>query len=349
MKRNTAASAAAGFLQRQDPDFDSCRAFMVVSMIFAHAFETFHVGGIGTFSYFYYTTVGFVFLSGLALAVRHGASIGEDPCSHFRRLTKIAMKLLAIFALSNLIIFFIMPERFDAIVKIGVFKVLPSVFLMTNQALFGFDVLVPIAMAIFVSWFVLAEVRGSSTWGLLFLLFISVWVSRDRYAGVTLTVFGLMGTLSGNVVRRLPWYELLKHRFVPPITGVLTVLVVAHYVLLYLFRNRYCPETFRHNFIPALFVLLLVYLLSYRMRLGERPFIRTWIGLLSRYLLFSYLFHILVLNVFLRFLGPGGRSFLVSAMIGLATLGLTAVAAWLLDRANRRSTTLAKCYALAFK
>jgi peptidoglycan/LPS O-acetylase OafA/YrhL len=339
------------FLESRDDHFDMCRAFLVVSMIIAHAFESFYRPEFNR-NYTAYVTLGFVFLSGFTVSAIYGQKVGRDPLRYFKRFTKRALKLFVLYVACNIVAVLLFRDRLAALEEQPVTRVAASIFLGTNQAVLGLDILMPIAMTLFISWFVLASGARKHCLFLIAVLCASLCffeLSRTfNYFGVKFTLIGLIGALAGRRVSDLPWDRISAKLFMPGVTIVVALFILAYYVNLALLTGK-GDIVFSLHLVPTFAMLFLVYALSNDLRLGQLTSISSVASILSQYMLFAYLFHLLLLNVLLLFLPRKGFTFLATGIIALVVMLVTVISCRVLDRSNRRSLCCSSIYGLVFK
>ena len=339
-------------LESRDDNFDVCRSFLVVSMVVTHVFEMFYLPDYNR-HLTYYVTIGFVFISGFTVGALYSERIRNDPQKYMKKLMGRAYKLFIIFVICNSIIVLSIKTKFDAFIQLSIIDVIMSIFLGTNQALFGFDILVPIALTSFFSTFLL-KARDSHL-NLAFMLFfpLSVWGSEVanvlNYYGIKLLFIGLIGCLTGNLACNLDWDRTLKKLSNNSITTISGIAVLFYYTALIFFTTKSTPITVYYQVIPTIIMLFFVYMLSYDFRLSESLLIKIPNKVLAKYMLFAYLFHILVINLLFLVIEKDSLDFFGTSILALFVLSFTIATCHFVDFLNLKSPVLAKIYSRIFK
>lgn len=339
-------------LLTHDANFDVCRTFLVVSMVFSHVFEMFFLPDYNR-HLTYYVTIGFVFLSGFAIGVLYSERIRINPQKYLKRLTTRACKLFIMFVICNLVILLILKHRLDIFYQLSILEISTSVLLGTNQSLFGFDILIPIALTSLFSWLLLKVQGGRVSLVLIFLFFVSLSFMETlnllNYYGIKFMFVGLIGCLLGKLISDLDWSHALKT--VVRSTGAIIggIAVLSYYAILLFFSNKGSPINVYYHLIPSIAILFFVYMLSYDVRLGEWLVIKILNKTLGRYMLFAYLFHILVINSLFIFIPKDSLCLLGTSVLALLVLSFTIATCYLLDLLNLKSAVFAKTYSTFFK
>ena len=200
-------------LQSHDNSLDVCRSFLIVSMVFTHVFEMFYLPDYNR-RLTYFVTIGFVFLSGFTTGAIYYERICINSKLYFKTLTIRALKLLMMFVACNLFILTISDSRFIFFNQLSISEIFISIFLGTHQTLFGFDILVPLALTSFFSWFVLKFLNKHISSAIIFIFLSFIWISEQTnildYYGVKLLFTGLVGCLTGRFLNRLNWDNTLR-------------------------------------------------------------------------------------------------------------------------------------------
>jgi hypothetical protein len=350
---NTGAHRPRRFLQSHDDDFDVCRAFLVSAMVIAHGYEQFYAPGYNhNFSDF--VPVGFVFLAGLTTSVLYAERVRGEPRRYFVKFMRPASKLLALFILCNLGIMLFFPVRTAAIAGMPAAKVAISMLIGSNQLVFGFDILVPIAATIFFSWFLLSSPLNGLWSMAIAALLLAGMVASERlsildYFGVKFTLIGLMGILTAKRISELSWDRVLARVSAPMAVNLLGAAVFIYFVGVGLFTKRaegYLK--FAVHVLPTSVLLLFMYGLSIQRGIGRLRSVKVVAGILSRYMLFAYLFHIAVINVLFLVIPKEGLDAFSTGVVSLLLLSFTVACCHLVAYLTKKWSFFQKAYNFVF-
>ncbi len=338
------------FLQSYDADFDICRAFLVVSMIIAHVFEQFY-GPDYNRNFTAYVTIGFVFISGLTISAIYGQKVAQEPRKYLKRFMRRALKLIALFVVCNGGGMLLLGERFSTINQLSVREMMIQLFIGTQQQIVSFQILIPIAATMFLSWFVLSQRSTRLDLPIIALLFIIFYILEHfkvfHGVGLHWTLVGLMGTFAGKWVSQLPWDKVKEQILASRVSLIAGVFMFAYYATMVLVKNE--GVLFSVHIIPTVVVLLFVYLLSAKLEISKRSGILILAEILSEYMLFVYIFHITLINVFFLVIPKDGLDFLSTALVSCLVLALSMSCCYLLQNSIKKWGLSRRIYNMAFK
>ena len=342
------------FLESKDLDFDVTRAFLVLSMVTAHVFEMFYAPDFNR-HYVYYILVGFVLLSGFTVSVRYGEKVITDPMKYLSTYLQRFLKIFGLFLICNLCIMGLFPARFQPLTNLGFLSIISAIILGSRQAIFGFDVLIPIAFTILLSWFLL--VIRSSKWAIpavIVFLTLLLFVEKFNVAvlnsyGIKLTFAGLIGTILGKVVGGLDWGNLTRK-----LQKSLALILLAAGLFLYYFGLAVLTKKgslmiLSIHVIPSIVILLFIYLASKRAGFGSITPVQMISSLLSKHMLFAYLFHILVINILFSVIDEDSLDFFSSLLLSAGVLSATIAMCHAIEIVNKRSLFAFRAYSIFFK
>jgi len=339
-------------LESHDDNFDVCRSFLIVSMVITHTFEMFYLPDYNR-RLTYYVTIGFVLLSGFTVGALYSERTQINPQKSFKKLTGRGYKLLLLYVIFNFLILFISQSRFNILIKLNVFDIVISVFLGTNRDLFGFDILVPIAMTSFFSWFLLKVLNNRICFVFLFVFLLAPWFSGTvkflHYFGVIFLLIGLIGCLMGKLLSSVDWDRALKKFPISSATIICGIFILFYYAAIILFSKKSETVIVHNHLIPTIIMLFFVYILSYDFQLSEKLLIKIPTIILSKHILFAYLFHILVINILFFFIRKDSLSFFGTSVLALFVLFFTIATCYFVDFLNLKSVILARIYSSLFK
>jgi len=352
MTRDQKDTDYSRFLESRDKDFDTSRAFLVLSMILAHVFESFYAPNFNR-HYILFIGKGFVFLAGFTAGAIYAERFAEAPFIYFKKFFKSAVKLIFIFLICNIGIMLIRSDRQSSFAQHPTAHLVKSLLLGLDQSLFGFDILVPISITIFLSCFILSLRARAWTLPVIVLLLVSIWFS-EKFAsfdlrGMQFTLVGLIGTLTGKWISSLNWYVVMERFSASGKNIWVIVFILFYYALLVLFTNKYTRIAFSPHVLPTVALLYAVYVISRRLDLTKVVGCQIITMFLSRYMLFAYLFHIALINFLFLIIPRKGLAFIPTCGVAIFVLGLTLVCSYLLDYSNKQFLFSRRLYDLAFK
>ena len=321
-------------------------------MVITHVFEMFYIPDYDR-RLTYYVTIGFVFLSGFTVGARYSEKTRANPRESAKKLMSRGYKLLLVYAISNFLVLLIRRSKFDILIESTPLDIVMSVFLGTNQRLFGFDILVPIALTSIFSWVLLKLFNNWVQLAAIFLfaLLLRVFETENLldYYGVKLLVIGLMGCLAGSLLRKLDWQNALGTLLRYHATLMSGMVVLLYYITMIVFSGGNAPIMVHYHVIPTVVMLLFVYMLSYVFHLGENFLIKLLNMTLAKYMLFAYLFHILLINVLFLWVRHDSLGFMHTLAVGVFVLLMTVAACYFVELTTSKSPICARIYSTGFK
>jgi len=339
-------------LQSYDDNFDVCRSFLIVSMVITHIFEMFYLPDYNR-RLTYYVTIGFVFLSGFTVGALYSERIRINPQKYAKKLMGRAYKLLLLFVICNFFILLISQSRFNILIKLNIFDIVISIFLGTNQDLFGFDILIPIALTSFFSWSLLKALNNRLSLVFIFFFLLFLWFSETvnvlNYYGVKFLLIGIIGCLIGKLASNLDWSRALKTLSRSYATIICGILILIYYATMFLFSKQSGPIKVHYHLIPTVIMMFFVYILSYDFQLNDKLLIKIPNKTLSKNILFAYLFHLLVINILFLFIRKDSLSFFGTSVLALFVLSFTIATCYFVDFLNLKSVISARIYSSLFK
>lgn len=335
------------FLERRDDDFDIVKSFLVVSMIIAHSFQHLYIP-VYNKHFTYYVLVGFVFLSGLSVGSIYRGKFLTMPIVTGWAILSRALKLLGIFLFANTMIVLLYPGSLLQISKLGLTDLFVSALLRDGQVRFSFAVLIAISFTFIVSilllswrsWLVDILLLGI---GISALWFIEI-TGNFNYYTINMTIVGLIGVLAGKILSWVNW-EVIRSNLSKWYFAVWACYITYQAALIAL------DETWEfqvgHYLNVTIFLLLALYLTSYRFGLIKYRVAGLLNKSLANYMLFAYLFHIIFLRLLATFIGRGNLRYTIS--VSLFTLAITILAGLSVAALTAKYKTLNRMYSLIFK
>jgi len=335
------------FLEKRDDDFDIVKSFLVVSMIIAHSFQVFYIP-IYNKHLTYYVLVGFVFLSGLTIGSVYQEKFLTKPGVYGWVIISRALKLLGIFIFANAIIMLLAPNTILQSRELGLTDLLVSALLRDGGARFSFAVLIAIGFT-FVGSVALLSWRRHLVdflcWGLMIsaLWVIEIMGILDFYT-VKMTIVGLIGVSSGKMLSSVNWGK---------IRSTLSKWYFAAWACYITYQASLIAfdETWRlnmgHYINVTIFLLLAVYLTSYRIGLSNYGAAKLLNKTLAKHMLFAYLFHLIFLRFFAKFIQRGNFPF--AFVVSLITLTITILVALSINTLTGKYKALNRTYSLVFR
>jgi len=338
------------FLQSHDFDFDICRAFLVVSMMITHVFELFYASDYDR-NFHAFATIGFIFLVGLTRSVLYGQKVQKEPRKYFVRFMRPALKLIVLFVVCNAAIILLLDERFSIINELSLEELMIQLLLGEKQHIYSFQILIPIAVTMFLSWFVLTQRPSRRDLPAAALLLV-VFYFLERFkvcnlVGVHFALVGLIGTFVGQWISQLSWNKALSKISAIGIPVMAVIFILAYYVAMAMFKDG--GVLFSIHVIPTIVILFFVYLLSIKLNLGQQRGVMIFAEILSAYMLFAYLFHIALINALFLVIPKDGLDFLSTVLVFFFVLGLTVACCFLLKYSTKKWSSCLRIYSIIFK
>lgn len=337
-------------LQSHDDNFDLCRTFLLISMIFTHAFEQFYIPDYNR-NYTNYVTIGFVFLSGFTIGVLYFERVRNNPQQYFKRSVNRAFKLIMIYIIGNLVIIVPSQYKLHFLLSSGVLKNIVAIFLGTNTEFFAFDILIPIAITSFFAWFILRYLRKNVALLFIILFCLFLWFSETmnvlNYFGIKYSIAGFIGCFLGRLITDIEWDHTLKklsRYYVTIICGL--VIFIYYYIIVYFYKGL---VKVHYHLIPTIIILLFVYLISYDFQLNKYRWFNSVNETLSRQLLFGYLFHLLLIHGLFFIFPKDSLDFFGTLLVALFLLSVCVITCFFLDFMTSKSLLLKKIYLNIFK
>lgn len=335
-------------LQSHDSNFDVCRSFLVVSMVFTHVFEMFYIPDYNR-HLTYFVTIGFVFLSGFTIGALYKEKFNIDPKNSWKKIVRRALKLFILFAVCNAGVFLIKPSSLKAILQLNIFEIIVAVFLGTKQSIFGFDLLIPIALTSFFSGFLLSSMNDRLIIPILVLFSLFIWISEATksldYYGVKTLLTGMVGCCLGILSIKLDWRKTVE-LWSRNITVVIIGLTIFLYYTAILCHNQKSTNFIVYfHLIPTVIIIFYVYILSCKFDFLKKLPYKT----LSKNMLFAYLFHIFVINMLFQFIPKDSLGFYQTIFLALFILAFTIVVCYSADVMKTKSKNANKLYSTVFK
>ena len=339
-------------LQSRDDNFDVCRSFLIISMVFTHVFEMFYLPDYNR-HLTYYVTIGFIFLSGFTIGALYTERFRINPKKNLGKLFGRGFKLVVIFIICNLIILCIDPVRFKPLFQLGMLGIIMSVFLGTNQSIFGFDLLIPLAFTSFFSGLLLNNLNNRQILFFLFLSLLLLWVSESlsvsNYYGVKFVITGIIGCCLGNLSGNLDWDKTMKAFSRRVLVIIFGILIILYYTIIFYLEKGIDSFRLYYHLIPTVMILFFVYMLSYDFQLSKKLVIKIPNQTLSKNMLFAYLFHIFVINVLFLFIRKDSLAFFQTSLLAFLVLFFTTTICCFVDLLNSKSVVSKKIYSSVFK
>ena len=342
------------FLKSYDDNFSACRSFLVCSMVITHVFEQFYIPDYNR-NLTYFVTIGFVFLSGLAVGALYPERIQKSPWGSLKKLSERAIKLLILFAVCNFIVFLLLPHRLMGFVQDSILKIILSCFLGDNTNLFAFDILIPIAVSTFCSFFLLRVV--GNRWNLAFLIFLFLLLVLTgknehilNYFGIKLLIIGLLGCLTGKELINLSWNRIVGN--ISSSHAIMSCAIVAialNYLLISHFAPKGSPVIFHYQLIATFILLSSVYILSCYFQLPKTLLLRILDKTLAKHMLFAYLYHILVINCLFLIIRRDSLNFFLSSLLSFFLLSSTIALCYSIEIISKKSAIVSRIYSSIFK
>lgn len=341
------------FLESHDADFDVCRAFLIVSMIITHVFEQFYIPDYNR-NLTAFTTIGFIFLSGLTRSVIYGDRVLNEPRKYLAGFMRPAFKLAVLFVVSNICIMLIMDQRFSSVDRLTLKELLLQMILGTQQHIFSFPILLPIATTICLSWFVLSQKK--SRWDVpIAVLLLLAFAMLELFnvcisVGLHFTFIGLIGTFLGKWMSQLSWNKVMdKVLAMGGVSITAGVFMLVYYITIILFSNKKSSLLFSIHVIPTIAMIFFVYLMSLKLSLSKLRSMMVVVEILSKYMLFAYLFHIFLINVLFLVIPEDGLDFLFTLVLSFLVLAFTVTCCYLINYSNKKWNSSRRIYNAVFK
>ena len=339
--------------QSRDEHYDTAKSFLVIAMIVRHVFDNLYQPSYNP-NYSIFVLIGFVFLAGVTVSAVNYQRIVHSRPETIRRLLKRSLKLLFIYGLCNLTILSVFKNRAEYVLNLNPWELMWAILPGTHKHVFGFDVLVPIAVTIGLSLVIMAygrTVRFYAALAVLSLTTLFIFQSYRilDYYGIMLVLVGIFGCCTGSIAELFEENAFLKQRLSASRLLYGLVLGVMFYLLYLVSLSKSLPVRFYNHVIPTAVLLFAVYMLSYSLSLNKMTVFRVFNQTLARYMLFAYLFHIFVNTFFIRILGKQRLDVVNSMLMAMALLLITMAACKVVDLFTSKSIILKRTYSLVFK
>lgn len=342
------------FLKSHDNDFDTARAFLIVSMVFTHIYEMFYIPDYNR-NYTFFVTIGFVLLAGFTNSIRYSNKVYERHSKYFMRYFKRFTKLLVLFIVTNIIVMAILPEKYILLTQLSPVKIIQCALLGSKSNIFAFDVLVPIAFTILLSWGLLSI--ASDKWAFITAVcLISLSALGGRVAKgylnsyfISMTLVGLTGSAVGKLISTLNWDDFMKKMIKTYMTEITAILTILYFLALIFLTKKGVHLPWFINFIPTIIILFFIYLVSRKMNLNNYRPIKFITEPLSKHTLFAYLFHILIINILFNIIPKGSLNSIACLFLGIFVLLVTLGMCYLIEYINGESTLAKRTYSMLFK
>lgn len=334
----------------RDANFDACRSFLVISMIFTHVFENLYLPDYNRRLTFF-VTIGFVLISGFVLGGKSSKNLATKPLAYFNRYFRRFVKLFLVYFFCNIPIMILEPSRIAMIHKLSFLSFFWIVSSGGASAIFGFDILPAIAFTTLFSWVVIS-MDTKRPFFLSLIIFFMLWIFEfsfgAKFINIRLLLIGIYGCFLGKAASHVPWNKFIKIVSDIKILIVLTVLSVLYFVVVF---YRYWPNgsilLWRH-LIPTTLLLLLIYLISDYFQLENKKWMQILNTTIGKYMLFSYIFHIGLIKLALMF-AKGNFDFKSCLFISTLLTSIMIGICYLLDIGRKRFFMVSKTYALFFE
>lgn len=338
------------FLQSHDLDFDVCRSFLVVSMVFTHVFEMLYINDYNR-NLTYFVTIGFVFLSGLTIGALYHGRIKTDGKRYGQKLLNRSLKLVIIYMVCNLFILIISPGRLVVLSGISLRKILVSICLGTKQEVFGFDILIPMAFTSFFSLGLLKMKNNQVKLAgfLFFVLGVIEYQNVFNFYGVKLLLVGIIGCLIGIILIRYNWNYIIDKLLQYNAIMFCVVFLLVFYGLLCIVNCKQSSMIVSFHLLSTIVILMLVYLVSQNYALRNMRMVKSFVMLISKFMLLAYLFHILFLNTLFVFFHRDSLGLYNTISVGILVLSVTVVVCWLTKITISKSMLFSRLYSIVFK
>lgn len=341
--------------EQRDDHFDLCSVFLVVTMIISHSFQVFYVNDYNR-NITYYCPIGFVFLAGFISSAINASKMRKQVRSTIQAIITRAAKIFTLFLIPN---FFLtlynisMPLATSQPIN-NVSQFIVAIFLGTEQKTYAFDILIPIGLTMLLSVLILVLLKKPLYLLVLLVVLLiihvfSKWIYITSSYGVSLILIGCVGNILGTLSTFLDWNKFIKwindRRYII-MSGYL---FLAAFFILIAFGIKGHSKYFYYQFIPTVILLFAVYCTSYRYQLEKYRIIRILQKTYSKHMLFSYMFHIILLRVSLLKLQNDSYSFTATVLLAMLMLVITVIACHVLNIFMGRSPLVNKTYSLIFK
>jgi hypothetical protein len=339
----------------RDTDFDFCRFFLVVSMIFTHVFEHFNVFP-HNFRITFYVTIGFVLISGFVIGGKNSHRVGQAPYKYLHKYFSRFGKIFMIYFFLNLPVILLEPSRLDRLHQTSIIEFLWLTLSGELGGVFAFDILPAIALTTFFAWAIMSstkKIRIGFIASLLSiipfsLLFILELYAGDKYITIKLLLIGIFGCLLGKSASLINWKNFLK------LISNKKLLISSCFILILYFSAIFYnfwpngPILLWRHLLPTTLLIFFVYVFSYYLSIGKIKWIRFLSFIFSEYMLFSYIFHIGLIKLGRVFIDD--NFYLVDTIfIGILFNAITITACFLIDIGRKRVKIISRLYSFIFK
>lgn len=335
-------------LERRDISFDICRAFLVLCMVVMHSILMYCKYGLSS-NYTLAITLGFAFISGFAIGALYTNRLKNDFSKYSRRLMFRGAKLILIFTILNLIILYLHDIKYSMVVEYDLWDIIVVIFLGSRQDLFGFDILVPIALTSIMSWLFIIGTKGYATLLIIILLIFSV-VLLDLFVdfnvfGLKALMVGLIGVELGKIATTVDWDEFINWVVKSRFKYLCYAVIALYYYLMTVvaFNDIYVSI----HILPTIFLLFVVYLLArdiYSVNIF-RPFYTH----ISENLLLAYVSHILILRMLTFIIQPDSFNLYLTVFLAATMVMVTYYITLIADNLSSNYPLFKRLYRSFFK
>lgn len=338
---------------KHDYYFDFCRSFLVIAMVFTHTFEQFYLPDYNR-RLTYFVTIGFVLISGFSMGALYSDRVINNPLGNFEKFIKRTGKLFFLFSICNLGIFLFSEERRHILSAMGFSDIVGIAVLGNNQGVFAFDILVPLALTSIFSYLslLILDIRFNKLYIVLTIciIFFIDTIEWQNHYGVILLLCGIFGCFVGRqLYHTVDWSTAIKvlgNQLPMVLSGSI---IICYYAGIVFFTPKGGGLHIGYHLPPSAMLLLFVYMCAIRFRLPDKNYISKISSLVSSYMLFIYLFHILI-NYLLFFIIPKDSLNMIECIfLGIVTNVLTIIVCQLIKYFCDRSPFFKVCYDAVFK
>ncbi len=340
------------FLQIRDIHFDMCRAFLILLMIIDHVFRRFYIHGYNT-NITVVNLIGFVFLAAITSTAVNIPKIGTAGKEIIFKILFRSLKLFFLFIISNFFILILFPKRAIMLADYNVFDILLLILLGTRQDLIAFDVLVPISVVMLFSFLPVYYIRklflNILILIIVFLLILIIETNNFlNYYGIKLILSGIIGCSSARILILFDWSKVLVTT--KKISSL--VIVISLTFIYFLISSVLLGHSgiYYSKLIIFTFILLTIcYSLSNLLNLHRFVIINYFSNIFSNFMLFSYMFHLLIVNVLILFFNLNRFNLFYSILIVLFVFLITFFSSLGLKKVCLKFQMISKIYNFVFK
>ena len=337
----------------RDHDFDFCRSFLVISMIFGHSFINYYLPDYNR-NLTAFVTIAFVFISGFSIGAVHFKYSSLAPRVNLFHALKRTFRFYLLYLACNAVVISLDQGRLAILSNTPFYAIIFNNIFGTVGPAFILDILPPIALTTLYSWFFL-ELKDKNIPYYILMIFVPILallaiesIADMELATLELSLVGVSGCFIGKIAALINWNNFIRKMSRIKIIVILGLIISCYFLAV---RYSFWPQgpilVWLH--FPFIIVLMFfVYIISYSLNLSNFQWIRFTNSTIGKYTLFSYIFHIGVIKLSCLFVDKE-FSFSQTTFLAFFLLGIMIACCYLLESAIKKYSWVSNTYSIVFR